>query len=75
MDGKTMFLSNQDVAELVALRRKLHGMPELSGEEARTAAELGGVIASTGADRILTGLGGHGLAAVYEGGESGPTVI
>jgi len=70
-----MFLSNQDVIELVEWRRKLHRMPELSREEAETAREVCALLSSTGPDRIITDLGGHGVAAVYEGREPGPTVM
>lgn len=58
-----------------ALRHKLHAMPELSGEEAGTAREVVAFLTPTGPDRVLTGLGGHGVAAVYEGQVPGPTVL
>lgn len=70
-----MFLTNADIAELTAWRRHLHTMPEISGEEAATAAEVRGFVAATGPDRLLTGLGGHGVAAVYDSGVPGPTVM
>ncbi|WP_230532608.1 amidohydrolase [Microvirga roseola] len=70
-----MFLTNQDLVELTEWRRKLHRMPELSGQEAETAQEVRAFLASTGPDRIVAGLGGHGVAAVYEGREPGPTVM
>ncbi len=70
-----MFLTNQDMVELVEFRRRLHRMPELSGEEEQTAREVRAFLAATGPDRIVTGLGGHGVAAVYEGREPGPTVM
>ncbi len=70
-----MVLTNQDMVELVAFRRKLHRMPELSREEAETAREVRSFLAATDPDRIITGLGGHGVAAVYEGREPGPTVL
>ena len=57
------FLTNQDIVELVDWRRKLHTMPELSGEEAFTAREVSAFIAPTKPDQIITGLGGHGVAA------------
>ena len=69
------FLTNQDLVELVDWRRKLHVMPELSGEEEQTAREVCAFIAPTGPDQVLTGLGGHGVAAVYNGAEAGPTVL
>ncbi|MBF9235316.1 amidohydrolase [Microvirga alba] len=70
-----MFLTDQNLAELVEWRRKLHRMPELSGEEKETAREVRAFLSSTGADRIVTELGGHGVAAIYQGKEPGPTVM
>ena len=70
-----MVLTNQDMVELVAFRRKLHRMPELSREEAQTAREVQAFLKSTGPDRIITGLGGHGVAAIYDSHAPGPTVM
>ena len=70
-----MFLTNHDLVELTEWRRRLHRMPELSGEEAGTAREVEALLASAGADRIVTGLGGHGVAGIFEGPEPGPTVM
>jgi amidohydrolase len=71
-----MFLTNQDMIELVEWRRKIHCMlPELSGEEAQTALAVRAFLATTGADRTLAELGGHGVAAIYNGREPGPTVM
>jgi amidohydrolase len=70
-----MFLSNRDMGELVAWRHSLHRRPELSGEEGGTAKEVEAFLSPTSPDRVLTGLGGHGLALIYEGPETGPTVL
>ncbi|WP_274627448.1 amidohydrolase [Arvimicrobium flavum] len=70
-----MHLSNSDIAELTAWRRRLHQMPEISGEEAETAAAVVRFIADTNPEKVLTGLGGHGVAVVYDGREPGPTVL
>ncbi len=70
-----MFLTEQDVAELSAWRRKLHRMPEISGEETQTAREVRAALADTNPDRVISGLGGHGVAAVFAGAEPGPTVM
>jgi metal-dependent amidase/aminoacylase/carboxypeptidase family protein len=70
-----VFLSNQDIADLVAWRRRLHQRPELSGEESETAKEVEAFLSSTGPDRVIAGLGGTGLALIYEGAEAGPTVL
>jgi len=70
-----VFLTNSDMVELVELRRRLHRRPEISGEERETAATIVEFIKPTSPDRIVTGLGGHGVAAIYEGAEPGPTVM
>lgn len=70
-----MFPTNDDVADLIVWRRKLHAMPELSGQEIRTAEELRACLATMRPDRIIAGLGGHGVAAVYQGADPGPTVL
>lgn len=70
-----MTLTNRDIVELTAWRRQLHQRPEISNEEERTAKEVVDFLADTGPDEVLTGLGGHGVAAVYESGEAGPTLL
>ncbi|MEP2718618.1 amidohydrolase [Pseudophaeobacter sp.] len=60
---------------LRTLRRELHQTPEVSGEEAQTAARMADELERTGADRIWRGLGGHGVAAEFLGHEPGPTVM
>ncbi|HLQ17538.1 MAG TPA: amidohydrolase, partial [Tabrizicola sp.] len=54
-----MRLTNSDIAELTEFRRHLHRHPELSGQEAWTAAEVTAALQPLTPDRILTGLGGH----------------
>lgn len=70
-----MFLTNQDIIDLVAWRRTLHVNPELSGEEVGTAREVAAIMSTLQPDHVLTGLGGHGVAAIFEGREAGPTVL
>ncbi len=70
-----MLLSDRDIAELTLWRHELHRRPELSGQEAETARAVESTLAAARADRIVSGLGGHGVAAVYEGAASGPTVM
>lgn len=70
-----MTLTNRDIIELTAWRRKLHQRPEISNEEEQTAKEVVSFLADTGPDKVLTGLGGHGVAAVYDSGQAGPTVL
>ncbi|CAM5440319.1 amidohydrolase [Aquamicrobium terrae] len=70
-----MTLTNRDIVELTAWRRKLHRQPEISNEEEKTAAEVVAFLAETKPDTVLTGLGGHGVAAVYDSGAAGPTIM
>lgn len=68
-------LTNADIAELTDLRRDLHRFPEISGEEAETARRIRAALQGTRPDQIVTGLGGHGLAAVFIGQAPGETVL
>ena len=70
-----MLLSNLDLVELTGFRQHLHRNPELSGQEAWTAAQVVAALVPLGPDRVLTGLGGHGVAAVWTAPEPGPTVL
>ena len=70
-----MSLTNQDIADLVAFRRQLHQKPEISNEEYETAKAVEAFLAPTGPDEIITGLGGPGLAVVYDSGKPGPTIL
>ena len=68
-------LTNADIAELTDWRRDLHRFPEVSGEERETAARVTAALAGTRPDQVVTGLGGHGVAAVWSGAAPGPTVL
>ncbi|MGR3553847.1 amidohydrolase [Paracoccus sp. (in: a-proteobacteria)] len=68
-------LTDSDIAELIAWRRDLHRRPELSGDERQTAARVAAAMRHAGADRIATGLGGFGVAAIFEGLSRGCTVM
>jgi amidohydrolase len=70
-----MTLSNSDIAELTTLRHDLHRHPEISGEEVRTAQRIEAALAPLAPDTLVTGLGGHGLAAVFDGSAPGPTAL
>lgn len=70
-----MFLTNKDLIDLVDLRRELHRYPEISGEEKETAQRIQRFLERAKPDRVLTALGGHGVAAVYESGRKGPSIL
>lgn len=71
----TEFLTSTDTAELISLRRELHRRPELSSQERETAARIVVELGRSGADEILIDLGTHGVAAVFDSGVEGPTVL
>lgn len=64
-----------DDADLVHLRRALHAAPELSGHEVETARRIATRLDGLEPDELVTGLGGHGVAAVFEGDAPGRTVL
>ncbi|UWQ26630.1 amidohydrolase [Leisingera aquaemixtae] len=68
-------MTPERLARLTRLRHALHQIPEVSGAEEKTAAMVAGYLRQQNPDQLLTGLGGHGVAAVYEGREDGPTVL
>ncbi|MGE0281968.1 MAG: amidohydrolase [Rhizobiaceae bacterium] len=70
-----MLLTNRDMIELVDWRHALHSKPEISGEEGETAAAVVRFVGASKPDRMVTQLGGHGVAAVFDSGEPGPTVM
>ena len=68
-------LTNSDLIELTNFRRALHTCPEVSGEESETADTIAAALRPLSPARVLRGLGGHGVAAVFEGLKDGPTVL
>ena len=68
-------LTNRDPIELTALRRDLHRHPEISGEEAQTAATIVQALTPMNPTGVITGMGGHGVAAIFDSGVDGPTVL
>lgn len=70
-----MFLTSDDLNHLTALRHLLHSRPEISGEEENTARLVVDALTPLRPTTILTGLGGHGVAAVFAGADPGPTLL
>ncbi|MEC7651040.1 MAG: amidohydrolase, partial [Pseudomonadota bacterium] len=68
-------LTNEDIRELTSFRRELHRTPELSGEEVETARTICGALTELAPDEVISGVGGHGVAAVYDSGTEGPTEL
>lgn len=61
-------------ADLIALRRDIHRRTELAGDERRTATVAAERLRAAGLS-VSTGVGGHGLMAVLDGGGPGPTAV
>ena len=70
-----MALSNSDIVDLITVRRDLHRHPEVSGDEIQTARTIASALTAWSPTTVLTGLGGHGVAAVFDSGNPGPTVM
>lgn len=68
-------LTQKQLSYLLELRHALHRRPEISGEESETAKRIAEELDALGATRIWRGLGGHGVAAEFNGMEDGPTVL
>jgi amidohydrolase len=64
-----------DIARLVTLRHDLHAHAELGGREIETSRIIREFLEECEPDRLVTGLGGCGLAAVFEGRGEGPTLM
>ncbi|CAF4150458.1 unnamed protein product, partial [Rotaria sordida] len=60
---------------LDTIRHYLHANAELSGKEKLTVTSIVGWLQEAGANRIITGLGGHGVAGVFSGSKTGPRVM
>ncbi|MDO6726993.1 amidohydrolase [Cognatishimia sp. 1_MG-2023] len=68
-------LTNSDLIELTEFRRKLHTVPEVSGEEVETAKLIVAALEPLAPTKIMTDLGGHGVAVIFDSGTEGPTVL
>lgn len=55
------------IADFVALRQRLHAVPELSREEAETSALVAELLSGWGYE-VATGIGGHGVVATLTNG-------
>jgi amidohydrolase len=63
------------IEDLVRLRHHLHSQPESSGREENTARIIRSFIERCKPDTVVTGLGGHGIAAIFGGNSSGPRIL
>lgn len=75
MQANSAVLSADEIDALIAFRQALHQHPELSGEEIRTAEAVVRFVRQFHPDEIITGLGGQGVAAIFNGAQKGLTVM
>jgi amidohydrolase len=61
--------------QIIELRHQLHAHPDLADHEEETAGRIRNFLERYSPDSFVEELGGHGLAAVYEGAEKGPSVL
>ena len=67
-------MTQSEISQLIALRRKLHQYPEVSGQETETASKIIEFLKPTHPGSILEKIGGSGVAVVYDSGRPGPFV-
>jgi len=60
---------------IIKLRHELHQNPELSGNEKGTSLRIVNFLSKYQPNEIHSGVGGNGIAAVYNGKENGPTLL
>jgi amidohydrolase len=61
--------------EIQEARRYLHQHPEVSQEEQQTAQYITSQLEPLQPSRLITNLGGYGVAAIFDSGNSGPTLL
>lgn len=68
-------MTDAERSALESLRRSLHRVPDLSGREEGTARLIAEHLRSLSPDDVIEGIGGAGVAAVFEGAKDGPRVL
>ncbi len=68
-------LGKNQLEEITKLRKTLHSYPEVSGQEKHTSRRITEYVTKNEPDRLIEGLGGYGVAAVYDSGKPGPAVL
>ncbi|MEM6807316.1 MAG: amidohydrolase, partial [Bacteroidota bacterium] len=61
--------------DLLQLRYQLHQFPEVSGKEVETAKRVANFLKDHKPDKLIEGIGGTSLAALYEFSAEGPLVL
>lgn len=61
--------------DLKNIRKYLHSQPELSGTEEQTSQFIKGKVEQFNPHKVITNLGGHGLAVIFKAKRPGPCVL
>lgn len=70
-----MSLPKALLSKLIDFRHQLHHFPELSGHENITSKAIADFVAPTKPSEVIDGLGGNGIAFLYNTNSPGPTVL
>jgi amidohydrolase len=68
-------MTNDYKESLTAMRQHLHQYPETAHQEKKTAQYLLDFLGQFNPDKLISGIGGHGIAAIYNGKTEGPAVL
>jgi amidohydrolase len=68
-------LTDKERTYLIELRRRLHSMPEISGEENQTASIVIEELEKSNPDILHKNIGGNGVLAVFDSGKKGPCIM
>ncbi len=61
--------------DIIALRHELHSKPEVSNSEYQTAEIIKEYLLQHNPTEVITGIGGAGLAAIYQFSDEGMTIV
>lgn len=64
-----------NLKQLKEFRRTLHANPEVAGNEIQTAKRVYDFLLTCDADEIITEVGGHGIIATWDSGNSGNEIL
>src|SRR5688500_10332202 len=63
------------VEELKVVRRCFHSLPELSRQEFKTAERVIQELTILKPTKLITGIGGTGIVAIFDSGVEGPNIL
>lgn len=64
-----------DIKKITSIRKLLHTKAELSGRELKTSRLIKQFLKECQPKMIISGIGGNGVAAVFDSGKAGPVVM